>query len=70
MGRWAEKISKNIFEDVLGFEQSDLAGVTIGYNRGIIVTHKLKQQFDIDELFECEYFDIEWPPRFYLDSYT
>ena len=32
---------KKIFEDMLGFEQSDLASITIGFNRGRIITYKL-----------------------------
>ena len=39
---------KKIFEGSLGFTQDQLAGVTIGYNRGRIITFKLKQQIDID----------------------
>ena len=48
-----------IFEDVLGFTQADLAGITLGYNRGRTVTFKLRQQFDIDDLYEWEYFNFE-----------
>ena len=50
---------RTIFEEMLGFTQADLAGVTIGYNRGRTVTYKLLQQVDIDELYELEYFDFE-----------
>ena len=50
---------KTIFEDVLGFKQDDLAGVKIGFNRGRIITFKLKQQFDVDKLFEWEKFSFE-----------
>ena len=50
---------KTIFQDVLGFSQDDLASVTIGFNRGRTVTFKLKQQFDIDDLFEWEHFEFE-----------
>ena len=50
---------KTIFEDVLGFKQEDLAGVKIGFNRGRIITYKLKQQFDVDDLFEWENFSFE-----------
>ena len=53
------EIQKTIFEDVLGFKQDDLAGVQIGFNRVRTVTFKLKQQFDVDELFEWESFDFE-----------
>ena len=48
-----------IFEEVLGFTQEDLAGIKIGFNRGRIITYKLKQQHDIDKLYNVEYFDIE-----------
>ena len=48
-----------IFQDVLGFKQEDLAGVKIGYNQVRLVTFKLKQQFDVDELFEWERFEFE-----------
>ena len=50
---------KVIFEDMLGFAQNDLASVTIGFNRGRIITFKLKQQVDIDLLYECENFEFE-----------
>ena len=49
---------KRIFEEVLGLTQEDLAGKTIGFNRGRIITYKLKQQHDIDQLFSREYFDF------------
>ena len=47
---------KTIFEDVLGFKQDDLAGVKIGFNGCRIIIFKLKQQFDVDELFEWQEF--------------
>ena len=50
---------KIIFEDVLGFKQDDLAGVKIGFNQGRIITYKLKQQVDIDELYAWEKFSFE-----------
>ena len=50
---------KTIFEDILGLTQANLASVTIGYNQGRIVTYKLKQQFDVDQLHECEHFEME-----------
>ena len=53
------EIRKTIFEDVLGYKQDDLAGVKTGYNKVRTITFKLKQQFDVDELFEWEYFDFE-----------
>ena len=34
----------SIFEEVLGFEQDDLASLTIGYDRGHIITYKLKHK--------------------------
>ena len=43
---------KTIFEDIFGLTQANLASVTIGYNCGIIMTYKLKQQFDVDQLHE------------------
>ena len=48
-----------IFEDVLGFKQEDLAGVKIGFSGCRIITFKLKQQFDVDELFEWQNFSFE-----------
>ena len=50
---------KTIFEDVLGFKQGDLAGVKMGFNLGRIITFKLKQQVDVDELFKWEKFSFE-----------
>jgi hypothetical protein len=50
---------RKIYEDVLGLAQEDLAGVTIGFNRGRVITYKLKQQRDIDQLYKCEYFEFE-----------
>ena len=50
---------RKIYEGVLGLAQDDLAGVKIGYNGGRIITYKLKQQRDIDQLYRCEYFDLE-----------
>ena len=35
----------SIFEEVLGFEQDDLASLTIGYDRGHIITYKLKHKW-------------------------
>ena len=43
-----------IFEDALGLKQSDLSSITFGFNRGRIVTFKLKQQIDVDRLYEKE----------------
>ena len=39
---------KVIFEGVMRFKQTDLAGVTLGYNRGHVITYKLKQQVNVD----------------------
>ena len=50
---------KTIFEDDLGFKHNDLAGVKIGFNRGRIITYKLKQQFNVDGLYEWERFSFE-----------
>ena len=50
---------KMIFEAALGFSQTNLASITIGFNRGCIVTFKLKQQVDLDQLYEKEYFELE-----------
>ena len=50
---------KTIFEQMLGFRQDDLASLTIGFNRGRIITYKLKQQVNVDELYEWENFEIE-----------
>ena len=55
----AAEARKSIFEDVLGFKQEDLAGLTIGFNRGRVITYKLKQQIDIDRLYRVEHFSIE-----------
>ena len=43
----------------MSFKQEDLAGVKTWFNRGRTVTFKLKQQFDIDELYEWENFSFE-----------
>ena len=50
---------KTIFEEALGLGQSNLASITIGFNRGRVITFKLKQQIDIDQLYEKEYFEFE-----------
>ena len=39
--------------------KTDLVGVTIGFNRGLIITDKVKQQVDVDQLYEREHFEIE-----------
>ena len=48
-----------IFEGVLGLAQDDLAGVTVGFNRGRTITYKLKQQRDIDQLYRFEFFEFK-----------
>jgi hypothetical protein len=50
---------KVILEEVLGFTQEDLSGIKIGFNRGRIITYKLKQQHDIDKLYKIEFFDFK-----------
>ena len=59
-----EAASKNddpahAYQAALGLDQSNLASITIGFNRGRIVTFKLRQQIDLDELYHREYFEIE-----------
>ena len=46
---------RTIFEEALGLDQTNLASINIGFNRGRIVTFKLKQQMDLDDLYEREY---------------
>ena len=48
----------SIFEGVLGLAQDDLAGVTVGFNRGRTITYELKQQRDIDQLYRFEFFEF------------
>ena len=48
-----------IFGEALGLDQVNLASITIGFNRGRIVTFKLKQQIDIDVLYPRENFEFE-----------
>ena len=47
-----------IFEKSLGFEPDALASITIGFNRGRIITYKLKQQINIDLLHGHEFFNF------------
>ena len=48
-----------MYECALGLDQANLASITIGYNRGRVITFKLRQQIDIDDLYKQEYFEIE-----------
>ena len=48
-----------IFERALGFPRDALAGCMIGFNKGRIVTYKLKEVFDIDSLHMLENFTFE-----------
>ena len=49
---------KEIFIGILEFEREALASVSIGYNKGRIVTFKLINQFDIDLLASVEEFSF------------
>ena len=49
---------KAIFIKALGFSKEALGSITIGYSRGRIVTFKLKDQFDIDQLANYELFSF------------
>ena len=50
---------KTIFMDKLGFVMSDLGSLTIGYSMGRIITFKLRNQFNIDQLESVENFDFK-----------
>ena len=50
---------RKIFEEILGLDQDILTGITLGFNRGRIITYKLKQQIDIDQLYRKEFFDFQ-----------
>ena len=50
---------RKIFEEMLGLDQDILTGITLGFNRGRIITYKLKQQLDIDQLYRKEFFDFQ-----------
>ena len=50
---------RTIFEEALGQTQDNLASITIGFNRGRIVTYKLRQQIDVDMLYDKEFFEFE-----------
>ena len=43
----------------MGLDQSYLASITIGFNRGRIITFKLRQQIDLDQLYRREFFEVE-----------
>ena len=49
---------REIFVGVLNFEKEVLASVSIGYNKGRIVTFKLVKEFDIDSLESIENFSF------------
>ena len=50
---------KMIYESALGLSQDNLASITIGFNRGRIITFKLRQQIDLDDLYPREHFEFE-----------
>ena len=50
---------KTIYEEALGLDLANLASINIGFNRGCIVTFKLKQQMDLDDLYERQNFEFE-----------
>jgi hypothetical protein len=50
---------KTIFIDKLGFAKSDLGSITIGYSMGRIITNKLLNQFNIDQLESIKNFDFK-----------
>ena len=50
---------KTIFEEVLGFKQDDLIGFYFAYSGCPIVTFKLKEQFNIDNLESFQEFKVE-----------
>ena len=49
---------KTIFIGSLGFRKEALGSLTIGYSKGRIITFKLKEQFDIDQLACIEEFSF------------
>jgi hypothetical protein len=50
---------RTIFEDILGFKQEDLIGFYFAYSGCPIVTFKLKEQFNIDNLESFQEFNVE-----------
>ena len=46
-------------QKALGLVQTDLASITIGFNRGRTITFKLRQQIDIDQLYPRQHFEFE-----------
>ncbi len=50
---------KRIFVEALGFDKTALGSVNIGFSMGRIVTFKLKDQFDIDQLASIEEFNFK-----------
>ena len=49
---------KTIFIGAMGFHKESLGSLTIGYSMGRIVTYKLKDQIDIDQLASIEAFSF------------
>ena len=59
---WVKNYFKSrgmMYEGALGLDQTNLASITLGFNRGRIVTFKLRQQIDLDDLYGQEHFEIE-----------
>ena len=52
-----------IFVNILGFSKEALGSITIGYSRGRIITYKLINQFDIDQLKSIENFEFKRESR-------
>ena len=48
-----------IYESALGLSQDNLASISIGFNKGRIITFKLRQQMDLDDLYRRENFEIK-----------
>ena len=50
---------KRIFQEILGFKQDALSGLIMAYSGGPIVTFKLHSQFNIDQLANVQFFELE-----------
>jgi hypothetical protein len=50
---------QKIFQEILGFKREDLSGLIMNYSGGQIVTYKLHQQFNIDQLASVQFFNLE-----------
>ena len=50
---------KMVYENALGLSQEKLPSITIGFNRGRIITFELRQQIDLDNLYPHEHFEFE-----------